>query len=440
MPAPVAVAAVAAPAESTITTTPLGSSAFAGSAEQSAAASMVSQRRSPDEVYGYLAPLEDKYAGDVDYDYLFGTTAFDAGRYSQAIFILQRAVATRPNFAGARMELGRAYYAQGDNESARREFATLEKDNPPPEARRAIAEYMAAIDKRASVYQSQLRGYAELGTGYDSNANGAPDIQEFIGFQLDTRNQATASTYYSLGAGGLVSYPFKPGWRLLGTGNAGYRGNPDASFVDSQVLRVAGALEWRPNVYELSLAPNFAMAMLDGEDNHQVVGVDLAGTRHFDRARVSLNARSAQTRYADGLEVLDVDTLVFGVAAQYTTTAMPRVQYLGALTFGSDDAVEPGSAFGRDITGARVGAVIDFGGGHAMLAALSFLTADYDPSAFGDRSDDQLAANFGYEWGGWRAVGWTLRGTLNYTDNSSTVALYEYDRLDAGVSIRKEFR
>lgn len=439
-PAPVAVVAQPPAAESPILTTPLASIAFAGSAEQSAAAAMVRERRSPEQVYGYLAPFEDRYAGDVDYDYLFGTTAYDAGRYSQAIYILQRAVAMRPNFAGARMELGRAYYAQGDNESARREFATLEKDNPPPEARRVIAEYMAAIDRRASVYQSQLRGYAELGTGYDSNANGAPDIQEFIGFQLDSRNQATASSYYSLGAGGLVSHPLAPGWRLLGTGNAGYRGNPDASFVDSQVLRLAGAVEWRPNVYELSLQPNFAMAMLDGEDNHQVVGVDLAGMRHFERARVSLNVRSAQTRYADGLEALDVDTLVFGVAGQYTTTSMPRVQYLAALTSGSDDAVEAGSAFGRDLVGARAGAVIDFGGGHAMLAAVALVTADYDPSAFGDRSDDQLTGTFGYEWGGWRALGWTLRGQLNYVDNASSVALYDYDRVDAGLSVRKEFR
>jgi len=442
-PVPVAPPVVAAAAEPspTITTTALASTAFAGSPEQSAAAAMARERRSADEVYRYLAPFEAKYAGDVDYDYLCGTSAFDSGHYSQAIFILQRAVATRPGFAGARMELARAYYAQGDNESARREFAILQKDNPPPEARRVIAEYMAAIDQRASVYQSQLAGYAELATGYDSNANGAPDIQEFIGIPLDSRNQSTASSYYGLGVGGIVSYPFAPGWRLLGTGNAGYRGNPDASFVDSQVLRVGGAVEWRPNQYEFSLRPNFAMSMLDGADNSQVVGVDLAGTRHFEAAQVSLNVRSGQTRYADGLEVLDVDTLVYGVAAQYTTRSMPRVQYLGAITLGSDDAVESGSPYGRDIAGVRAGAVVDFGGGHALLVSVGMLAADYDGTFFGEeRSDDQLSGTLGYEWGGWRAVGWTVRGQLNYADNSSSVALYDYNRIDAGLSIRREFR
>jgi len=430
-------------ASSSITTTALGSTAFAGSPEQSAAAAMARERRSADHVYRYLAPFEDRYAGDVDFDYLLGTSAFDSGRYSEAIFILQRAVATRPRFAGARMELGRAYYAHGDNESARREFAILEKDNPPPEARRVIAEYLAAIDQRASAYQSQLTGFAELATGYDSNANAAPEIQEFLSIPLDSRNQATSSSYYSLGFGGLVSYPLAPGWRLLGTGNAGYRGNPNASFVDSQVLRIGGALEWRPNQYEFSLRPNYAMSLLDGEDNNTVAGLDLAGTRHFDRAQVSLNLRSSQTRYTEGLETLDVDTLVYGLAAQYATRSMPRVQYLGAIVLGSDDAVDSTSPYGRDITGLRVGAAVDLGGGHAVLVVASTLTADYEGDFFvpGEpRNDDQLGGMLGYEWGGWRALGWTVRTQLNYVDNSSSIALYDYQRIDAGLSIRKEFR
>lgn len=429
-PPPVSAAGVAPPA-----------GAFAGSADQKIALEMEGAGQGADAVYRFLEPREEVYAGDVDFDYLLGARALDSGRYSQAIFVLQRAVATRPGFAGARMELARAYYAQGDNESARREFAILEKDNPPPQARRAIAEYMAAIDRRAAVYQSQLGGYAELATGYDSNANGSPELQTFIGIPLDVRNQSTASGFYSLGVGGLVSRPLAPSWRLVGTGGASYRGNPDASFVDSQVLRLAGGVEWRPSQLEFALLPSFGYAMLDGEDNHQVIGVDGSGTWHFDQARLSLNLRHGQTRYAEGLETLDVDTLIYGIAAQYTTLTMPRIQVVSAVTAGSDDAVDPASQFSRDITGLRVNAVADFGGGHALLVSIASVSADYDGIFFGQvRSDDQLGGTLGYEWGGWRATGWVLRAQLNYTDNSSNVALYDYDRVDAGVSVRKEFR
>ncbi|MGQ0586431.1 MAG: FimV/HubP family polar landmark protein [Gammaproteobacteria bacterium] len=419
-------------------TMPLASTAFAGSTEQRAAVAMRQSGRSAEDLYQYLAPLEDRYAGDVDYDYLLGSAAHDSGNYSQAIFVLQRAVATKPGFAGARMELARAYFAQGDNESARREFTALEKDNPPPQARRAIKEYQAAIDRRAAVYESQLGGYAELATGYDSNANGSPDLQSFLGIPLDERNQATASTYYSLDAGGLVSYPFAPGWRLLGTGNASYRSNPDATFVDSQVLRLGGAVEWRPNQYEFSLRPSYGMSLLDGEDNNTVIAVDLAATRHFERAQLSLNLRSGQTRYTEGLEVLDVDTLLYGLAGSYTT---PRVQYLGAVTAGTDDAVEPGSQFGRDLAGLRAGAIVGLGRGNGLLASVAMLSADYDQPPFGQaRSDDQLIGTLGFDWGGWRALGWVVRAQLSYVSNSSTVALYEYDRVDLGVSLRREFK
>lgn len=416
---------------------------FAGSADESAARQLKQAGRGADELYRSLVRVEGRYAGDPDFDYAFGTAALDSGRYSHAVFVLQRAVASRPRFAGARMELARAYYALGDNESARREFAILAKDDPPPQARRAIAEYLAAIDRRAAAYRRQYSGYAELGSGYDSNANGAPDLQSFIGIPLDSRNQSAASSYYNLAVGGLVSHPFAPGWRVVGTGNAGYRGNPDATFVDSQVLRLAGGLEWRPGRLELSLQPNFAMALLDGEDNQQVVGVDAASLWHFsDRSQLSLNLRSSQSRYAEGLEVLDVDTLVFGVAAQYTTRSMPRIQWVSAVTLGSDEAVEPGSPYGRDLTGGRIAAIIDFGRGHVLLASVASLSSDYDGQFFvpGGREDDQLATALGYEWGGLRVSGWILRAQVSYVENASTVALYDYDRIDAGVTLRKEFR
>lgn len=416
------------------------SAPFAGSTHDSAARQLAQSGRGADALYRFLVPLEGQYAGDPDYDYALGTSALDTGRLSHAVFVLQRAVAARPRFAGARMELARAYFEIGDNESARREFAILEKDNPPATARRAIAGYLAAIDRRAAAYQRQRSAYAEVASGYDSNANGAPDIQNFLGIQLDSRNQATASGYYALGIGGLVSQPFAPGWRLLGTASAAYRGNPDASFVDSQVLRVAGGVDWRPGAFELSVQPSFANVVLDGEDNHQVAGVDLAGGWHLERAHWSLNVRNSQTRHADGLEILDVDTFLGGLAMRYAPASAPRASVTAVLTFGTDDAVEAGSPYGRDLSGGRVGAVVEFGRGHALMASLASVSADYDGTFPGTRDDDQLGAMLGYEWGALRLRGWTVRTQLNYVDNRSTVALYDYDRLDAGVSVRKEFK
>lgn len=443
--APVTVAAAepagtAAPvAETPAPSVPGASSTFAGSPEQAELAQRLKAGQRADEIYRFLAPLEERYAGDVDFDYRLGASAFDSGRFSEAIFVLQRAVSTRPRFAGARMELARAYYALGDNESARREFTTLQAQDPPADAARVIAEYLDAIDRRAEVYEPQRGVFVELASGYDSNANGAPDTQNFLGFTLDNRNQSTASGYYSLGLGGNLSHPLGPAWRVLGDAQAGYRGNPDASFVDSQVARAGGGVEWRPGRVTLSLAPGFTYVMLDGEENHQLLAADGAATWDLEDTRVSINLRYGQQRYADALSVQDVDSLLYGASAQ--TTLGPRLQLVSALTLGTEEAVEDLSPFGRDLVGARVAAAIDLGNGHAVILAGSSLSSDYDGTFFGMvRTDDQIGGSLAYEWAGWRARGWSLRLQASYVDNASTVALYDYDRLDAGLLLRREFR
>lgn len=392
--------------------------------------------------YQYFANLEERYAGDADFDYVYGTSAYDTRHYSEAVAIFQRALEVRPGFSGVRMDLARSYYAIGDNESARREFLIVSNENPPPEARRAIAEYLDAIDRRAAVYQSQLGGYLEGASGYDSNANGAPDLQNFLNFTLESRNQATDSAYYGIGAGGTLSHPFAPGWRALGDARASYRSYPDASFVDGEALRVGGGLEWRPNEITLSLQPNFTYARLDGEANHQNVGADFStGYSPNDLWQLSFNTRYAQQRFVDALALQDVNTLLAGVAAQRTWLTFPRVQAGVALTAGQDDAQSATSPFGRSLFGGRASAALDFNRGRVLFAALSSLASDFDGSFFGlPRKDQQYSVALGMDWGVYRTLGWLLRGQVSYVDNQSDISLYDYNRIDAGLSLRKEFK
>ena len=415
--------------------------AFEGSADQQALVAKARAGASAEERYQLLAPLDERYAGDVDFDYPLGTLALDTGRFSEAVFVLQRAVSTRPSFAGARMELARAYYALGDNESARREFTTLQAQDPPPAARRIIAQYLDAIDQRAVAYESQRGVYAELASGYDTNANGAPDLQNFIGFNLDARNQSTASLYYAVGVGGGLSHPLAPAWRAVGNALASYRANPDASFVDSQVVRLGGGVEWRPGPWTLSLLPSGSYAMLDGEENHQLLAADGATAYNFGDTQLTVNLRYAQQRYAEVLAVQDIDTVLYGLSTQSRSPLLPRVQFGAAVTAGTDEAIETGSPFGRDVFGIRAGAFVDVGRGSVVSVSLANLEAEYDGAFFGEpRTDDQFSAAIGFESGAWRATGWRLRLQASFIDNASTVALYDYDRIDAGLAVRKEFK
>jgi outer membrane protein len=421
------------------------SAPFRASAEQQQLAGMLRGNPAPEEVYAYLAALEGSYAGDVDFDYPLGVSALDSGRPSDAVLILQRAVASRPAFSGARMELARAYYASGDNESARREFTTLQGEQPPEEAARVIAEYLAAIDQRAAAYQRQRTAFLELGFGYDSNANGGPDIQSFlisgIPVALDSRNQSTGSGYYGATLGGSYNHPFAPGWRLIGQGQAGYRQTPEVPFLNSQLLRAALGLEWAPGRLAVALTPSVTRSALDTEENSLTWALDGGGTYTVSGAAFSLNARYAQVRYAPGLEIQDVDSTALGGGTQTLLPGLP-VMAAAAFTAGRDEPVLAGSPFGRDVLGSRLALIADFGRGHAALFSAGVLEADYDGQFLPGqpRDDEQVNATLAYQWSGWKPLGWTLRGQAAWIDNRSTVPLFDYERLDAGVSVRREFR
>ncbi len=90
------------------------------------------------DAYALLAPLEDQLAGDPDYDYLLGISALDSGKPDKATLAFERLLATKPDFAGARLDMGRAYLMMGDRSRARTEFETVLSQNPPEAAKAVI--------------------------------------------------------------------------------------------------------------------------------------------------------------------------------------------------------------------------------------------------------------------------------------------------------------
>ena len=109
-------------------------SSFGGVAAQDATldeAKQMMARRDATGAYALLKPLEDKRAGEPDYDYLLGIAALDLGRGTEAVFALERVLAVNPQHPHARAEIARAYYLLGEMETARREFEAV-KSRPMP--------------------------------------------------------------------------------------------------------------------------------------------------------------------------------------------------------------------------------------------------------------------------------------------------------------------
>jgi tetratricopeptide (TPR) repeat protein len=89
----------------------------------------------PEAAYRLLEPRTALYAGSVDFDYLLGLAALDAGRPGEAVLALERVLAAEPGHRPARAEIGRAYLQLRELESARRELETVARSELPPQVR-----------------------------------------------------------------------------------------------------------------------------------------------------------------------------------------------------------------------------------------------------------------------------------------------------------------
>jgi len=395
------------------------------------------------EAFELLGPHEFQLAGNIDYDYLYGTAAVDSGHPDIAIFALERVLAERPTFSGARLELARAYYEIGDNESARYQFEYLQAENPPPNVKLAITSYLRNIDRLSAAYRPVHIPHFAAGFGWDSNANASTGTDQFLDFILDGNNQETDSTTYHATLGDYYSRPLAPDVKLILNGAISQRNYPDASFVDSTDVFANAGVEWKFGNTRLTPSLGAAFNWLDGDDNLDRYTADLNVTHSLSEdLKLIGGTMAAAHRFTSDLEIRDVD--IYNVRAgfeRYLDRATGSVVSLLAQA-GTDKTTENNSPFDNDrwsvtLTGSRVVAP-----GMLLAANASYRNTDFDGDTnfFGiDREDKTYRAATSLHVFDWPLQGWRTIGRIAYTDVDSNLDLYTYDRTEVGVTFHRAF-
>ncbi len=386
--------------------------------------------------YELLRSYEPDLVGNPYFDYLLGVAALDTGRTGEAILSLQRAAAAAPEFAGARMELARAHFEAREYDAARAIFVDLLAENPPDGIRQLIDSYIGAIDSRLTSPPHRFAPYAELLAGYDSNANGSTDDQQFMGFTLSPENQATDSAFIEAAAGFDWNLPRSAtfGW-FLGA-RASYRDNPDAAFVDAGLVSGLASANWRSGAFFGKLGVNAYGATRDGKSNETYGGAEiLLGRNIGDRWDVSAGLRSGALRYDESIEVLDVNRTLYSLGTSFQFAPRGRIAF--EFVGGDDNAQQTGSPYGNSKVGGRIALRTAIGESSFFQATAGSLTSDYDGLFFGSRRKDRqdsvlLQLEINDVW----TTGLTLAPRLRYIDNDSDIALYSYDRTEFGLLIR----
>lgn len=386
--------------------------------------------------YELLQPHEAALAGDVLFDYVLGVAALDTGRSSEAIFSLRRALSVEPEFSGARMELARAYYESGNPELARPLFSRLLGESPPPPVAGVIQQYLQAIDNAPAAPRSRFLPYLELFAGYDSNANGSTDDQQFLGFTLSPDNVETESAFAELRAGFDWFVPRSSRFGWVFNAGASHRANPDASFVDTTILNGLGGFNWQRDAWFGRAVLDGYWGSRDGNPNESYLGLDaLVGRRLSDSWDATLGLRGGAQRYDESIEVLEVNRFLYslGVTRRFDSRAQLSVQVLG----GNDSEQIEGSPYGNSKIGGRLGLSMPVGASAWLLASLGSLTSDYDGLFFGSpRKDTQLFAMLQFEIRDVLIRDLAIIPRVRYVNNDSDVELYSYDRTEMGIAFR----
>ncbi|MDP4982141.1 tetratricopeptide repeat protein [Pseudoalteromonas tunicata] len=392
-------------------------------------------------LFDYLISYEFDFAGQAEYDYVLGLAALESNQPNLAVQILQRAVDVDALFSGARMALARAYFSTGDLERAKFHFTLLLEQNPPAKAQPVIKQYLANIEQLSKNYSASLHTYLELGMGFDSNANASTDLDLFYGFQLDPKNIETQSVFSTLLGALKYNYPIDAYQKLTANMMLGNRTNASAHYVDMNMLSMDLKYSY--------VFSSFSAYGLVRENHNQIedkfnqnalethMGLDF---NQSDNSFFNIDLSAAKQRFNNQLSIQDATSY----SAWLTSTSRLENNWLIGASFGvaKDDASEALSPYSNNKISARLFSFTPVTDNLTFNMQLGAYKTDYSKEQlfFGEqRKDKRYNLMTSLSYNNFLAKSWQLTGRLILTKHQSNISIYQFDRGEIGIYLRKTF-
>ena len=414
----------------------------------------------PLAAYGALMKMEYEGSGDVEFDYLLGVAALEAGKPDKATLALERVLESNPNYAGARIDMGRAFMLLGDTVRAQEEFTAVLELNPPDVVRERVEGFMAEMAQRAAVAKTNWSGFFGITLGRDSNVNNAPGkAEQFIPGILDTvvldRDSVETPSNYSALAGRIqVDHHINDRFGVYAGLDLTLRRNFQAPQFDSSggELRVGGTISLSNHELEFSLAvgktyldpqPGRSNTFLEHPLYRNLVG----GTAQWrfninDRNQLQTTLQYNRLRYPDeATSVFDSDQTVLGLNWFRAFGANNQgVGFLGAY-LGKESDIHGNPSGEKDFFGLRAGGQYGLTPKWAIFATMGLVSADFQRFQVihqKTRDDKRYDLSLGMSYTLWER--WSLRPQLSLTRQDSSIGLYEFNRKEISVALRRDWR
>lgn len=400
------------------------------------------------EAYALLGPMDFDYAGNSRFDYLLGISALDSGHPDKATLAFERVLAVDPNFAGARLDMARAYFHLGDITRAKTEFDAVMKQDPPQAARITIEKYLNAIEAAAQAKRTHYSGYLEGALGHDSNVNNSSSQSEIpvpalgnLVFTLSPTNQKTPDNYYSLGAGGEVTHSLTDKWGVYGGIDLHKRGNRSMTDFDSGSLDThAGvALNNGNDIYRFG--GTYGKYTLGETAYRDAEGLTGDWRHNFSQSdQLNVFGQYGRNQFAQTeMQVNDFNQSIIGTGWQHIL-ASGKTALFGSLNLGNERAVNDRADGNKTGYGVRIGGQTTIHESIDVYANTGYQLGRYDKENVAfllNRIDKLYDATLGANWH--LDKFWTLRPQVMYTKNNSNIAIYGFDRVDTSITLHRDF-
>jgi opacity protein-like surface antigen len=385
-----------------------------------------------------LARRHPEELGKPEFDFYYGIAAVDSGRAGEGVLALERYIVRFPENDRARLELARAYFVLGELMRARDEFETVRRRNPQPSVQATIDRFMDSIRAQETRYRTSASFYLEMGGGYDSNVNsgvGSPvlSVPTLGVVQLAQTGVRSADKFLHLAVGGQFSHPVAPGVALIGGASADgklHADRFDQQFDQSNLVAYGGASVLKDrNLVRATLALSSLYVDYDRFRNSAALGAEWH--RQLDEFNTaSLSGQYARLEYpASPVRNADFYGLGLGWRRAFIGSLQPVFQVQALYGQESNDASPARNDLSRDLYTLRGGLSLTPAPRWGASLGATYTKSrfeDADPLFLSRRKDDYYAAELGASYSLTKQL--SLRADYLYSDNRSSIPLYDYSR------------
>jgi outer membrane protein len=396
--------------------------------------------------YNLLEPLEDKRAGDIDYDYLFGIAGVEGSHPTRGAFALERVLATNPNHKDARAEMAKAHFILGEKDAAKAEFNNVLNQKPDEKTKEAVNKFLSAIEKIEGT-RTTYGAYLEFGLGWDSNVSSAPGIKQFAvpafgGLVLDLPKDSREQSDHFMHMAGGISFrkPFNEHISAFGSVSGTQRINGSATTFDNSTLDFNGGLQLQLDTASLSVGLQDSHFDLNDKPFRHAYGATaqvMFNINAYNQA--GFYGQYSRLNYAS--KTSDADRYIIGINGAHVFQGDLKPILFASVYGGSEKARRSGNGYrSQDILGTRAGGQLTFNQQWQLYSNASYEYRDnysQDPDFLKVRKDGQFDASLGLIYTPIRDL--TIRPHISYTDSDSNIETNSYDRKTISVTIRKDF-